>query len=56
MVKIVRRNIKKVNPEATIIEAASPITGDNPDWIKGNRVVVIEDGPTLTHGGMAYGA
>ncbi|MCK5631323.1 GTPase [Candidatus Bathyarchaeota archaeon] len=56
MVKIVRRNIKKVNPEATIIEAASPITVDNPDLIKGKRVLVIEDGPTLTHGGMAYGA
>lgn len=56
LVKIVRRNIKKVNPEATIIEAASPITVDNPDLIKGKRVLVIEDGPTLTHGGMAYGA
>lgn len=56
MVKIVRRNIKKVNPEATIIEAASPITVDNPDLIKGKRVLVIEDGPTLTHGGMTYGA
>jgi predicted GTPase len=56
MVKIVRRNIKKVNPEATIIEAASPIAVDNPDLVKGKRVLVIEDGPTLTHGGMAYGA
>ena len=56
LVKIVRRNIKKVNPEATIIEAASPITVDNPDLVKGKRVLVIEDGPTLTHGGMAYGA
>ncbi|UCG45910.1 MAG: GTPase [Candidatus Bathyarchaeota archaeon] len=52
----VRRNIKAVNPNATIIEAASPITVDNPNIIKGKRVLVIEDGPTLTHGNMAYGA
>jgi predicted GTPase len=52
----VRKNIKTVNPNATIIEAASPITVDNPSIIKGKRVLVIEDGPTLTHGNMAYGA
>jgi predicted GTPase len=45
-----------VNQKATIIEAASPITVDNPKLIKGRKVLVVEDGPTLTHGGMAYGA
>ncbi len=49
-------NTKEVNPNATIIEAASPITVDNPDVIKGKRVLVVEDGPTLTHGEMKYGA
>ena len=52
----VRKNIKLVNPQALIIEAASPVTVDNPDLIKGKRVLVVEDGPTLTHGNMAYGA
>ncbi|HML04085.1 MAG TPA: cyclic 2,3-diphosphoglycerate synthase [Candidatus Bathyarchaeia archaeon] len=55
-IETVRRNTKTVNPEATIIEAASPITVDNPDIIKGKRVLVVEDGPTLTHGNMPYGA
>lgn len=55
-VETVRKNIKTLNPEALIIEAASPITVDNPDLIKGKRVLVVEDGPTLTHGNMAYGA
>jgi len=49
-------NIKEVNPEATIIEAASPLIVDKPEIIKGKRVLVVEDGPTLTHGGMKYGA
>ncbi|RKY90759.1 MAG: GTPase, partial [Ignavibacteriae bacterium] len=49
-------NIKLVNPNATIIEAASPVTVDNPNIIKGKRVLVVEDGPTLTHGEMQYGA
>jgi predicted GTPase len=52
----VRENIVKVNPNATIIEAASPIRVDNPEIIKGKRVLVIEDGPTLTHGEMKIGA
>ncbi len=52
----VRENIVKVNPKATIIEAASPIRVDNPEIIKGKRVLVIEDGPTLTHGEMKIGA
>ncbi|MFS8542957.1 MAG: hypothetical protein LOD91_03850, partial [Limnochordales bacterium] len=47
---------RAVNPRAVVIQAASPITVDEPDVIRGKRVVVVEDGPTLTHGGMAYGA
>ena len=52
----VKENIKKVNPKATVLEAASPVTVDKPELIKGNRILVIEDGPTLTHGNMPYGA
>jgi predicted GTPase len=52
----VRHNVMDVNPEATIVEAASPIFVENPGAIRGKRVLVIEDGPTLTHGEMAYGA
>jgi predicted GTPase len=55
-VKQVKENIKMVNPNATVLEAASPITADKPDAIKGKRVLVIEDGPTITHGNMPYGA
>jgi len=47
---------RTVNPRAVVIEANSPITVDDPDLVRGKRVVVVEDGPTLTHGGMAYGA
>ena len=49
-------NIRKVNPEAIIVEASSPIFVDKPELVKGKRVLVIEDGPTLTHGEMKYGA
>ena len=52
----VRRNINDLNPEATIVLGASPIVVDDPLEIKGKRVLVVEDGPTLTHGGMAYGS
>ena len=52
----VRESIMKVNPGATVVEAASPIFVDNPHAIKGKAVLVVEDGPTLTHGEMAYGA
>ncbi len=52
----VRENIMRVNPEAIIVDAASPLSVDEPDAIKGKRVLVVEDGPTVTHGGMAYGA
>lgn len=55
-VEKVRKNIKDVNPDATIIEANSPVSVDKPDLIKDKKVLVIEDGPTLTHGGMSYGA
>ena len=49
-------NIRMVNPNATIVEASSPIFVDKPDLVKGKRALVIEDGPTLTHGEMKYGA
>ena len=52
----VRDTLHRLNPEAQIIEAASPLFVDNPEQIRGKRVLVIEDGPTLTHGEMAYGA
>ncbi|MEM4704605.1 MAG: cyclic 2,3-diphosphoglycerate synthase [Candidatus Bathyarchaeia archaeon] len=55
-VEIVRESIKQVNPTATVLDAASPVVADNPELIRGKRVLVIEDGPTLTHGDMAYGA
>jgi predicted GTPase len=48
--------VVQMNPEARIIRAASPITVDDPDIIKGRSVLVVEDGPTLTHGGMQFGA
>lgn len=52
----VRERISSLNPDAIVIEAASPLFVDNPEEIRGKRVLVIEDGPTLTHGGMKYGA
>jgi predicted GTPase len=52
----VRRNVRTANPKATVIEAASPIFVEDPNAIVGKDVLVIEDGPTLTHGEMAYGA
>jgi predicted GTPase len=52
----VRDNLRRLNPDAVVIEAASPLFVDDPAAIKGKRVLVIEDGPTLTHGEMAYGA
>jgi predicted GTPase len=48
--------VASVNPRAVILDAASPIFVDDPTVLKGKRVLVIEDGPTLTHGGMKYGA
>ena len=55
-VELVRQNIEAVNPKATVVDAASPIFVDNPDVIRNKRVLVVEDGPTLTHGEMTYGA
>lgn len=53
----VRNNVQTTNPAATVIEAASPITVDgDANLIKGKRVLVVEDGPTLTHGEMGFGA
>jgi predicted GTPase len=52
----VRYNVSVVNPKAIIVEAASPLSVTNPMSIKGKKVLVVEDGPTLTHGEMAYGA
>ncbi|MHB0859364.1 MAG: cyclic 2,3-diphosphoglycerate synthase [Anaerolineae bacterium] len=52
----VRESIYAVNPSAMVIEAASPIFVGNPEQIRGKRVLVVEDGPTLTHGEMAFGA
>jgi len=55
-IQTVRENIKNLVPEAIVIDGASPITVDDPSVIKGKKVLVIEDGPTLTHGGMKLGA
>jgi len=55
-IKIVRDNIRKVNPTALVVDAASPISVDDISMIRGKRVLVIEDGPTLTHGEMKIGA
>jgi predicted GTPase len=52
----VRENLRALNPGATVIEGASPLFVDDPSAIQGKRVLVIEDGPTLTHGEMSYGA
>jgi len=52
----VRQNVQRINPDAVIIEAASPLTVEDPSVIRGKRVLVVEDGPTLTHGEMKYGA
>lgn len=52
----VRESLYAVNPNAIFIEAASPLFVENPGAIRGKRVLVVEDGPTLTHGEMAYGA
>lgn len=49
-------NVREVNPKAEIIEGASPLIVDNPSIIRGKKVLVVEDGPTLTHGEMKYGA
>ena len=55
-VTFIREQAGKLNPDAIVIEADSPIDVEDPSFIKGKRVLVVEDGPTLTHGGMKYGA
>jgi len=55
-INLLRENIHLLAPEAILIEAASPLTVDHSEFIRGKRVLVVEDGPTLTHGGMKYGA
>lgn len=55
-INIVRENLARINPNAIIIDAASPVTVDKPALIKGKKVLVVEDGPTLTHGEMKIGA
>ncbi len=55
-VEMVRENIMEANPSATIIDAASPLGIEKMNTIRGKRVIVVEDGPTVTHGGMPYGA
>lgn len=55
-IQTVRESILKVNPKAVVVDAASPLTVHNPEVIKGKRVLVVEDGPTLTHGEMKLGA
>lgn len=52
----IRENIRRFNPDAIVVDAASPLFADKPDAIRGKKVLVIEDGPTLTHGEMKYGA
>ncbi len=55
-IALVERNIKQLNAKAVVIHAASPITVEDSSKIKGKKVLAVEDGPTLTHGEMAYGA
>jgi predicted GTPase len=55
-VELVINNIRSINNKSLIIKARSVITADDPELIKEKRVLVVEDGPTLTHGGMAFGA
>ncbi|MCF8222849.1 MAG: cyclic 2,3-diphosphoglycerate synthase [Bacteroidales bacterium] len=55
-IETVRESIRKVAPEATVVDGASPIKVDDPSVIKGKKVLVVEDGPTLTHGEMKIGA
>jgi predicted GTPase len=52
----VTESVRSINPRAAIVRAASPVCLDDADAVRGRRVLVVEDGPTITHGGMAYGA
>jgi predicted GTPase len=55
-IQIVRDNIREMNPDAIVVDGASPLSVDKPELIKGALALVVEDGPTLTHGEMTYGA
>jgi predicted GTPase len=55
-VQQVTETVQAINPKATLVRGASPIALEHPESVKGQRVLVIEDGPTTTHGGMPYGA
>ncbi len=55
-IRQIERNAAQLNPDAKILRAESPVTVSDPDAIRGKRVLVVEDGPTLTHGGMKIGA
>ena len=55
-IEAVRRSIRELNPKAIVVDAASPLTVDGAEQIRGKRVLAVEDGPTLTHGEMKYGA
>lgn len=55
-VRTVERNVRQANPQATIVQAESTLLVDDPEKIRGQRVLVVEDGPTLTHGEMGFGA
>jgi predicted GTPase len=55
-VRRVTEAVRAINPRAPIVSAASPVTLERPERVAGRRVLVVEDGPTLTHGGMSYGA
>jgi predicted GTPase len=55
-VERVRAEVRAMNPRATVVCAASPVRLDDPTVVRGRRVLVVEDGPTITHGGMSYGA
>ena len=55
-VELVKRHAKELNPNVLIVEAASPVTVVDPEPIRNRKVLVVEDGPTVTHGGMSYGA
>jgi predicted GTPase len=55
-INLVRRNIREYNPRAVVIDSIMPVTVEEPKLVGGKRVLVVEDGPTLTHGGMNFGA
>jgi len=55
-IRLLKEHIKQSNPKAVVVDAALPVIIEKPELIKGKRTLVIEDGPTLTHGGMAFGA